>query len=114
MKQELQVLTHAQKADLWSHRVTECRNSNISVSAWCEQNGLNPKTYYYWQRKLFNLATQAQAQAVRNNFVELRGCALSNANEVVASIELPAGVAKIYRGADAQTIAAICQGMRQC
>ncbi|MFI3168654.1 MAG: IS66 family insertion sequence element accessory protein TnpB [Faecalibacterium sp.] len=112
MNQELQMLSHAQKAELWSHRVAECRNSNISVNAWCEQNGLNPKTYYYWQRKLFNLATQAQAE--QNNFVELRGCALSDTNEVVASIELPAGTAKIYRGADAQTIAAICQGMRQC
>ncbi len=112
MKQELQVLTHAQKAELWSHRVAECRNSNISVSAWCEQNGLNSKTYYYWQRKLFNLATQAQAD--QNNFVELRGCALSEASEIVASIEFLVGIAKIYRGADAQTIAAICQGMRQC
>lgn len=112
MARELQSVTSAQKLSLWSDRVEKCRSSGKSVQKWCNENNINSKTYYHWQHKIFLLATQAQA--AQNHFVELQDYALSDTSEVVASIELPAGTAKIYRGADAQTIAAICQGMQQC
>ena len=45
----------------WSWRVAECRQSGRSVRKWCDEHGINPKTYYHWQRKL-SLTEQEQAQ----------------------------------------------------
>ena len=36
----------------WAERIRDCRNSGTTVSRWCEENGINPKTYYYHLRKL--------------------------------------------------------------
>ncbi len=36
----------------WAARIQECRESGMSVSAWCRENGIAPKTYYYHLRKL--------------------------------------------------------------
>ena len=35
----------------------ECRNSGKSVAVWCADNGINIKTYYYWQKKVWDKAT---------------------------------------------------------
>ena len=36
----------------WKRQVEECRSNGKSVSAWCEENGLKPKTYYYRLNKV--------------------------------------------------------------
>ena len=42
---------------LWSQRITECKNSGISAQEWCEQNGINIKTYYYWHNKIHKIVS---------------------------------------------------------
>ena len=44
----------AQKVRLerWAQVMRERSESGESVRAWCETNGINEKTFYYWQRKL--------------------------------------------------------------
>jgi len=32
--------------------IKECRSSGMTVKAWCEQNKVNIKTFYYWQRRV--------------------------------------------------------------
>ena len=36
----------------WEQQIEEQRSSGLSVQEWCEQNGINPKTYYYHLRKV--------------------------------------------------------------
>ena len=36
----------------WTEMVQECRNSGQSVRAWCEENEVNIKTYYYRLKRL--------------------------------------------------------------
>ena len=36
----------------WAERVRRCRESGLTVSEWCRENGINLKTYYYHLRKL--------------------------------------------------------------
>ena len=36
----------------WSARIQACRESGMSISAWCRENGIAAKTYYYHLRKL--------------------------------------------------------------
>ena len=37
----------------WSQRVAECRSSGLSVTRWCAEQGIKPKTYFNWQKKVF-------------------------------------------------------------
>lgn len=36
----------------WAERVRRCRESGLTVSEWCRENGINLKTYYYHLRKI--------------------------------------------------------------
>ncbi|MDR1816344.1 MAG: hypothetical protein LBR00_06730 [Clostridiales Family XIII bacterium] len=36
----------------WSVVVAECQRSGMSVSAWCESQGICRQTYYYWQKRV--------------------------------------------------------------
>ena len=36
----------------WAEMVQECRNSGQTVQSWCEDNGVNIKTYYYRLKRL--------------------------------------------------------------
>ena len=41
-----------QRLNEWGQMVQACRSSGKSVSAWCSENDINEKTYYYRQRKV--------------------------------------------------------------
>ena len=36
----------------WTGRIQEYRISGMTLKAWCETNGINIKTYYYWLHKI--------------------------------------------------------------
>ena len=44
----------------WSCRVAECRGSGQTISRWCAEHGVNRKTYYTWQKKVFAAASVQQ------------------------------------------------------
>jgi len=35
----------------WRDRIEECRQSGLSVKAWCLQTGLKNTSYHYWVKK---------------------------------------------------------------
>lgn len=45
---------HEANLAIWRERVRECRNSGLRIYEWCKQNGLNDKTYYKWQREIWD------------------------------------------------------------
>ena len=53
---------HESYLQLWRGRVMECRSSGKSVAEWCGENGINIKTYYYWQKRVWDKATQSLIQ----------------------------------------------------
>ena len=53
MEHRLQTLNAAQRVQIWAERIAECRSSGKSVRAWCRENEMSEKTYYYWQRRLY-------------------------------------------------------------
>lgn len=61
MSTELQQLNGQNKVDLWAERISEYRNSRMSVKSWCKEKGICEQTYYKWQRKIFAMA-QAQQE----------------------------------------------------
>ena len=46
MNSALQVLNGNNKVSEWAARITECRNSGLSVREWCEANHLFTQTEY--------------------------------------------------------------------
>ena len=36
----------------WNRQIEEQKLSGLSVQEWCQQHGINPKTYYYHLRKV--------------------------------------------------------------
>ena len=36
----------------WAPIIQECRNSGLTVKAWCAENSINEKQFFYWQRRV--------------------------------------------------------------
>lgn len=41
---------------LWESRIADQRSSGLSVSKWCETHQMKIHQFYYWSRKLTNVA----------------------------------------------------------
>ena len=48
----VRAVKHMARLSEWKERIIVCRNSGQPVQRWCEQSGINPKTYYRWERLL--------------------------------------------------------------
>lgn len=46
------------KIQFWLKAIRECRASGLTNQAWCEQNNLSLKSYYYWIAKIRKLALE--------------------------------------------------------
>ena len=53
--QELKLAARMQE---WSLRIAECRSSGMSVKAWCSEQGISVQTYYRWEKRFVEKATQ--------------------------------------------------------
>lgn len=42
----------------WSARIAECRNSGKAVKEWCSEQGISVQTYYRWEKRFVEKATQ--------------------------------------------------------
>lgn len=58
MSMGVQAMKHGALLQEWSRRIAECCSSGKSVKAWCSEQGVPIKTYYYWERKFITEATQ--------------------------------------------------------
>lgn len=48
----------------WLDIIQACNASGLTKKAWCEQNGINIKSFYYWQRQLRHEAYDVQSAAL--------------------------------------------------
>lgn len=107
MEKSLQQLNRRDKLEVWSKRVSDCRSSGMTVQQWCLENGVNSKSYYYWQRKLFEM-TVAETAPV---FVEMPVHNHCSPAATISSGELSVD---IHQGADSEIICAIVRALKQC
>ena len=47
---------HAYKLRQWTGLICDCKASGKTVTAWCAEQNINTKTYYYWQRRVREVA----------------------------------------------------------
>ena len=112
MKHSLQTLNAVQRVQLWAERIAECRSSGKSVRAWCRGNEISEKTYYYWQRKLYQ---QAVSTAEGVDFAEIpRTVQTGQSSGAAATICLSGATVEVYPGADGQIIQVILETLKSC
>jgi hypothetical protein len=108
MDNGLQKYNTGAKMNQWSKRVAVCRNSGMTIKAWCAQEGVSEKTYYYWQRKIFKAAQNQMAE-----FIEVTG-SLPSGKAFVATINVNGYSIEIHSGADKETLKALLEAVRSC
>ncbi len=106
MEKSLQTLNRQEKIAVWSERIAACRNSGISVKAWCEGNGISTASYYKWQKKLFCLAAQSAPQ-----FAEV---CVAPVTKISTTVHLGDVSIDIHSGADAETTAILLRILQSC
>ena len=112
MEDSLQRLNAAQRVELWAERIGECRSSGKSVRAWCREHEISEKTYYYWQRRLYQ---QMITTAETVSFAEIPSREQTGlCSGATAKISLSGATVEIYPGADSQMIQTILQALRTC
>ena len=112
MEQRLQTINTTQRVQLWAERIAECRSSGKSVRAWCRENEISEKTYYYWQRRLYQ---QMVSTAERVDFAEIpRGVQIGQSSGAAAKISLSGATIEVYPGADVQMIRVILETLKSC
>lgn len=51
------------RTNQWMEQIRSCRSSAMTVKAWCAENEINLKSYYYWLRKIRAAAIEGQSTA---------------------------------------------------
>ena len=91
----------------------------MSVTRWCSEHNVKPKTYYNWQKKVF-AAMLAQQQAemsdASHRFAELplpadekQLTAAEKQKNLVASVRIGGASLDVYSGASAEIVSALCK-----
>lgn len=52
-------VTNQYRFNKWTEIVRECLSSGQTVSSWCADHDINPKSYYYWLRRIRKAACEA-------------------------------------------------------
>jgi len=67
-------ITHEMRLMQWVPIIRECRGSGMTVKAWCLENNVNEKQFYYWQRRIREEAFDSlknTGSQIQTNFVQL-------------------------------------------
>lgn len=86
----------------WAERIRQCRESGLTVTEWCRQNDINPKTYYYHLRK------------IRKEICEQIPVPVMNIPEEFHSVKISIGdmIAEIPEGISEQMMTSLIRAMR--
>lgn len=110
MSSGLQKLNENSKMAEWAARVADCRSSGKGVDAWCKENGFSTKTYYKWQKRLFEMAQEQQ----ESQFVEVTPVQPVSAGGIAVTIRIAGVEAEIHNGADGTTVEMVLRALRSC
>lgn len=113
MEQSLQVMSKQERLENWTTRIMACRSSGMTIRAWCRENGLSEKTYYYWQRRLFQALSEQQT-VYKTAFAEVTPSQLVCSGKVAVTVRIAGTEADIHSGADAATVETVLRILKSC
>ena len=109
MTKSLSAVNQQQKLGEWAERVSACRNSGLSVRAWCQENEVCEQTYYRWQRRLYELAQEER----EGGFAEITPIRRATGS-IAATVQIGDVELAIHNGADAATVEAVLRVVKSC
>lgn len=106
-----QKITQGFRFEEWKRQVEECQSSGKSISAWCEEKGLKPKTYNYRLKKVRDAVCREltvlknQDMKAKDNpaFIEVRVDKRGNSSPAL-TLRLGGAEVAIHNGAEAAVI----------
>ena len=90
-----------------------CRSSGMTVRAWCRENGLSEKTYYYWQRRLFQALSEQQVSH-KTAFAEVTPPQPVYSGNVAVTVRISGAEADIHAGADTAIVETVLRILKSC
>ena len=110
-------VTHAVRLQYWSGIIEERGKSGLSVRAYCRENEIVEKTYYYWQRKLreqacTNLALQTAVRPDTTQFAKVEHSTRQN-NSSAITIRLAHAIIEISSDATSSAIESVLRILSQ-
>lgn len=68
----MDMITNEVRLSHWAATIQECNNSGLSKRQWCQENDVNEKQFYYWQRRIRNqIYNKRRHRTDASLFVEL-------------------------------------------
>lgn len=113
MEQSLQVMSKQERLENWTARIMACRGSGMTVRAWCRENGLSEKTYYYWQRRLFQALSEQQVSH-KTAFAEVTPPQPVCSGNVAVTVRISGAEADIHASADAAIVETVLRILKSC
>ena len=114
MNRELQALNHSSKLTQWSRLVEDCRNSSLTVTQWCRENGISVSSYYYRQKQVFDAIAENQKICFKEVTVAPVTQVTSQPSSAVALVQYANSSIEVYQGADSKTLRAIFEALKSC
>lgn len=104
-------MKHEQYLHKWIPIINSCVNSGLSKQEWCKQNGINIKSYFYWQKKIFDASvdTDVEFAELPSPIKELLG--QQEDKGVIATITVKGLSVNLLSGIDSETVTAIVRGL---
>lgn len=106
----------------WAGRIAQCQSSSMTVAAWCEANGINIKSYYYWLKKvrlhtLDNIPALTESLPEKHEEAPVVFKPLEVTSPVIQMqaaviVHLPQATLEVAQGADRQTVEAVLLALK--
>ena len=88
MKSKLTKYTNDLKAQKWTEIVVNCNESGMSKTAWCRENNVSIKSFFYWQHKLRMKMIESSPTAKAAEIVQINLQEETISQEPVTSTEV--------------------------
>ena len=65
---------------IWTKRIADCKSSGLPTQEWCTANGINIKTYYYWQKRVWDKEITDLSPETKTKLLEARSVQFAQVN----------------------------------
>jgi hypothetical protein len=99
----------------WVKIIESCQASGMTIAAWCGQNNINKKSYYYYLKKLRTIACESKELPACNSeqpIVPLSFTQTKESSTAAITIHLPSVSIDIQEGASKGTIEAVLAALK--
>ena len=85
------------------------------MSVWCQENSLSEKTYYYWQRRLFQVLSEQRQTTGQPAVAEITPAPnIRSSGGVAVTVRISGVEADIHNGADAAAVETVLRIIMSC